>query len=37
MIATAAYFLAEHRGFVKGHDVQDWIAAEAAIYTQLND
>ncbi len=36
MIATAAYFLAEHRGFAKGHDVQDWVLAEAEIYSMLN-
>lgn len=37
MIATAAYYLAERRGFEGGSemDVQDWIAAEAQINAQL--
>ncbi|MFA5825695.1 MAG: DUF2934 domain-containing protein [Gallionellaceae bacterium] len=35
MISTAAYFLAEHRGFAGGYEMQDWISAEAAIDTQL--
>ena len=35
MIATAAYFIAEQRGFVPGHEVEDWHRAEAAIDTQL--
>jgi len=25
MIAEAAYFKAEKRGFVVGHDVEDWL------------
>ncbi len=29
MIATAAYYLAESRGFGGGYEMQDWIAAEA--------
>jgi Protein of unknown function (DUF2934) len=28
MIARAAYFLAEQRGFVPGEEVADWLAAE---------
>jgi hypothetical protein len=31
MIATAAYFIAEQRGFTPGHEELDWYAAEAAI------
>ncbi|MBI1173747.1 MAG: DUF2934 domain-containing protein [Sideroxydans sp.] len=31
MIATAAYFRAEQRGFKNGNPVDDWIAAEAEI------
>jgi hypothetical protein len=35
MIATAAYFLAERRGFTSGNEMQDWITAEAQINAQL--
>lgn len=35
MIATAAYFIAEQRGFVRGHEQQDWYQAEAAIDEHL--
>lgn len=31
MIAEAAYFRAEHRGFEVGHELEDWLAAEAEI------
>lgn len=31
MIATAAYFRAEQRGFMGGNPVDDWLAAEAEI------
>jgi hypothetical protein len=31
MIAEAAYFLAQHRGFADGDPLQDWLAAEAEI------
>jgi hypothetical protein len=30
-IRLAAYYLAERRGFVSGHELEDWLAAEAAI------
>lgn len=30
-IAMAAYFIAEKRGFAPGHELDDWLAAEAAI------
>jgi hypothetical protein len=36
MIATAAYYLAERRGFSTGYEMQDWITAEAQIEAQLN-
>jgi hypothetical protein len=28
-VATAAYFRAEKRGFEPGHELEDWLAAEA--------
>jgi len=31
MIATAAYLLSEKRRFEPGHELDDWLAAEAAI------
>ena len=31
MIAMAAYFMAEQRHFVPGHELQDWLAAEQLI------
>jgi len=31
MIAQAAYYLAEHRGFEPGHDLEDWLLAESQI------
>jgi hypothetical protein len=31
MIAEAAYYLAERRGFKPGHELEDWLAAEAMI------
>jgi hypothetical protein len=31
MIRETAYYLAEGRGFAPGHDVEDWLAAEARI------
>lgn len=33
MIAEAAYFVAEHRGFDGGDPVEDWLAAESEIDT----
>ncbi len=30
-IAKAAYYLAEQRGFEPGHEVEDWIDAEARV------
>jgi Protein of unknown function (DUF2934) len=37
MIATAAYFIAEQRGFAPGHELADWCTAEAAIDASLQD
>jgi hypothetical protein len=31
MIAKAAYLRAERRNFVPGHEVEDWLAAQAEI------
>jgi hypothetical protein len=30
-IREAAYFNAERRGFAPGHEIEDWLAAEAAL------
>lgn len=30
-VALAAYFIAERRGFGPGHELEDWLAAEAEI------
>jgi hypothetical protein len=35
LIATEAYFRAERRGFAPGHELEDWIAAEAAVDSRL--
>jgi len=35
MVATAAYFIAEQRGFAPGHELDDWRAAEAAVNATL--
>lgn len=31
MVAIAAYFRAQKRGFEPGHELEDWIAAEAEV------
>jgi Protein of unknown function (DUF2934) len=31
MICEAAYYLAEHRGFEAGHEIEDWLVAESQI------
>lgn len=31
MIAEAAYYLAQRRGFSPGHELEDWLAAEAEV------
>lgn len=35
LIAQAAYFRAERRGFRAGHELEDWLAAEAEVERQL--
>ncbi len=35
MIARAAYFRAESRGFAPGHELEDWAAAEAEVDREL--
>ena len=35
LIARAAYFRAMNRGFAPGHEVQDWLAAEAEVDAEL--
>jgi hypothetical protein len=37
LIARAAYFRAEKRGFEAGHELEDWLAAEAEVDQQLAD
>jgi Protein of unknown function (DUF2934) len=34
-IAQAAYFRAERRNFAPGHELEDWVAAEAEIDREL--
>nr|VFK42495.1 MAG: Protein of unknown function (DUF2934) [Candidatus Kentron sp. TC]VFK43249.1 MAG: Protein of unknown function (DUF2934) [Candidatus Kentron sp. TC]VFK56915.1 MAG: Protein of unknown function (DUF2934) [Candidatus Kentron sp. TC] len=36
MIAVAAYYRAEQRGFIGGNPAEDWIAAEEEIDTLLS-
>ena len=35
MIAEAAYYCAEKRGFAPGHELEDWLEAEAQIEAAL--
>jgi hypothetical protein len=35
LIAEAAYFRAERRGFEPGHETEDWLAAELEVDTAL--
>ncbi len=35
MIAIAAYFRAEHRGFQPGNELEDWLESEAEIDSRL--
>ena len=37
MIALAAYYRAEQRGFVNGDPLQDWLEAEAEVTMKLQD
>jgi hypothetical protein len=34
-IADAAYFIAQSRGFESGHELEDWLAAEAQLNHRL--
>jgi hypothetical protein len=36
LIAEAAYFLAEKRGFAPGFQLEDWLAAETQIDVEIN-
>ncbi len=36
MVATAAYYIAERRGFAAGYANEDWLAAEVEINTRLS-
>lgn len=35
MIALAAYFLAERRGFIPGEELEDWLEAEREVERQI--
>jgi hypothetical protein len=35
LIAEAAYFRAEKRGFAPGHELEDWLQAEAEVDARL--
>jgi hypothetical protein len=35
LVAAEAYYLAERRGFVAGHELEDWVAAEQLIAARL--
>jgi hypothetical protein len=35
LVSAEAYFLAERRGFAAGNEVEDWVAAEAAVNSRL--
>lgn len=37
MIAEAAYYLAEQRGFEPGHELEDWLQAEAQVFDKLGE
>ena len=37
MIAVAAYYLAERRGFCPGYEIQDWCAAQEEVDRQLEN
>ena len=34
-IARGAYFRAERRGFTPGHEIEDWLAAEADLLARF--
>jgi hypothetical protein len=35
LIATEAYLRAERRNFAAGHELEDWLAAEAGVHARL--
>lgn len=35
MICEAAYYIAEHRGFEAGHELEDWLLAETQVDATL--
>lgn len=35
MIAETAYYRAQQRGFDPGHEIEDWLEAEAMVDTQI--
>jgi len=35
MIATAAYYIAAHRNFAPGNEIDDWLAAERQVLNSL--
>jgi Protein of unknown function (DUF2934) len=35
LVAAEAYFFAERRGFAAGHELGDWVAAEAVVDSRL--
>jgi hypothetical protein len=35
LIAEAAYYRAEERGFAPGHEIEDWLAAENEVDSRL--
>ena len=35
LVAEAAYFRAKQRGFAPGHELDDWVAAEAEVRRRL--
>ncbi len=37
MIAEAAYYRAERRGFHEGYEIEDWLAAEAEIMARMRE
>ena len=37
LIAAEAYYRAEKRGFAAGHELSDWLAAEAAVDSRINE
>lgn len=36
LISEAAYYRAKQRGFTPGHELEDWIQAEAEVLERLN-